>query len=90
MATIGARIISSLYNYLLNARVVFKKSNKSSLIKYGMLCVIQMLISAFLVNIFSKSIKINVVIIKIVVDAFIFLINFIIQRELIFKNEKKK
>ena len=90
VATIVARIISSFYNYLLNVRVVFKKSNKSSLVKYGILCVVQMLISGFLVNTFAKSLKINVVVIKIIVDAFIFLVNFIIQREFVFKNEKEK
>lgn len=88
-ATILARIISGLYNYFINAKLVFKKSNETSFIKYALLCVIQMFISGLLVNHLASIIKIKAVLIKIVVDLIIFVINFIIQREVIFKNETK-
>ncbi|MBE6155841.1 MAG: glycosyltransferase [Firmicutes bacterium] len=89
LATIVARITSSVYNYLVNANVVFKNKNKTSFIKYAVLCVVQMFVSGFasqyLAKIFSK---VNVIIIKLIVDIFIFIANFIIQREFIFVGKK--
>ena len=90
-ATIIARIISSIYNYLMNANMVFQNKNKSSFIKYVILCVIQMFVSGYASQILAKLFtNINVVIIKLIVDMIIFVINFVIQREFIFvgKNEK--
>lgn len=91
LATIIARVISSVYNYLINANMVFKNKNKSSFIKYVILCVIQMFVSGLAVEYLAKVIKINAVLIKLVVDALIFVVNFVIQREFIFVggNEKK-
>ncbi len=91
LATIFARIISSLVNYMFNARMVFKKQNKSSIYKYFLLVIVQMLVSAFTVNYLFKLLPINTVVIKLIVDIIIFIVNFVIQREFIFirgKNEK--
>lgn len=88
--TVFARIISSVYNYLVNKHFVFKNFTKNSFIKYYLLVTCQMFISAFLVS------KINIifvvvspVIIKFFVDLIIFITNFIIQREWVFKSKKK-
>lgn len=85
VSTIIARILSSLYNYFINAKLVFKKMNKWSIIKYFLLVFIQMWVSAFVVSWICKLIPINPVLLKMIVDAFIFIVNFIIQREFIFK-----
>jgi len=89
ISTILARIISSIYNFIINSKLVFKNKNKTSLIKYFILVIVQMFISAFIVSEIFNVFKINATAIKIVVDAIIFIINFIIQREIIFKNNKK-
>ena len=86
IATIFARVLSSLYNFLVNSKLVFKKMNKYSFIKYVILVLFQMLVSALAVNYLNHILDINVLIIKIVIDSIIFIINFIIQREWIFKN----
>ena len=88
LATILARTISSIFNYILNRNVVFKStSNKyKSLIEYFMLVIIQMLVSAYAVDILYKIIKHSPTIIKIVVDSIIFIINYLIQKYMIFKN----
>lgn len=91
IATIIARIISSVYNYLMNANMVFKNKNKSSFIKYVILCIVQMFVSGLSSQFLAKIFKnISVVVIKLIVDLVIFMINFVIQREFIFvgKNEK--
>lgn len=86
IATILARIISSYYNYLINSKLVFKKMNKASIIKYFILVVIQMCVSGLFVSLLAKSLVINTTLIKVMVDTIIFLVNFIIQREWVFKN----
>lgn len=87
LSTIIARIISSVYNYIINSKMVFKKANKLSLIKYIILVVIQMFASAYIVKFFSLIIKINTTLIKIVVDAIIFIVNYYIQKKFIFRSK---
>jgi glycosyltransferase involved in cell wall biosynthesis len=85
-ATVCARILSSLYNFAVNSKLVFRKMNRASLIKYFILVVIQMLVSAFAVNELLNWLGGNAVLLKILVDVIIFFVNFVIQREFIFKN----
>ena len=88
LATISARIISSLYNFKINAKIVFKNMTKSSYIKYAMLVLIQMFVSAFGVTYFSRRIGIDLTGIKVLVDMIIFMVNFVVQREFVFKKNK--
>lgn len=90
IATVVARIISSLCNFKINAKMVFKNMNKTSLIKYIILVILQMIVSAVTVDYFSKFVPINVTVIKIVVDLIIFIVNFIVQREFVFKQKINK
>ena len=90
-----ARIISSFINYLLNKEKVFKsdESVSNTIIKYYILVVIQMFVSALLVTNFQKIFKINATFIKIPVEFFLFVCNYLIQKILIFKrgqNENNK
>ena len=85
ISTILARIVSSLYNYLINSKLVFKKMNKYSLFKYFFLVIIMMFVSGLTVDYLVELIKWNATLVKIIVDAIIFVINFIVQREFIFK-----
>lgn len=85
ICTTLARIISSIYNYFINSRVVFKNKDKKTIIGYFILVVVQMIISATLVSLIDKYISIATGIIKLVVDIVIFVVNYIIQKEVIFK-----
>ena len=87
IATILARIISSFINYLLNKDKVFKSNEKNSktIVKYYILVVVQMLVSAFAVDNLYKLIQINATIIKIPVEFILFVCNYLIQKILIFK-----
>ena len=90
-ATICARVLSSMYNFLVNSNVVFKNRNSSSLIKYACLCVIQMFVSGLAVEYIVKLTHISSMVIKLIVDIILFIVNFVIQRTFIFvgdKNEK--
>jgi putative flippase GtrA len=92
LSTILARIISSFINYLLNKEKVFKSKEKvlTTIIKYYILVVIQMLVSGFVVNNLFKLLKINATIIKVPVDLILFVCNYLIQKILIFKKGKKE
>lgn len=86
VATIIARVISSFYNYLINARIVFKNYTKTSILKYYALVIIQMFASALFVSLFSSIFKsISSTIIKVCVDIIIFIVNYIVQKEVVFK-----
>ena len=90
IATIIARVISSFINYLLNNGVVFKSDEKKlkTIVKYYILVVIQMFISAFLVDKLYDLININATFIKISVELFLFICNYLIQKIFIFKRGK--
>ena len=92
-STIFARIISSVINYLLNRNRVFKKNDdkkidKFTFVKYFLLVIIQMLVSAHSVNYLYSALNINESIIKIIVDGLLCIINFFIQKKLIFSEFK--
>lgn len=92
LATVFARVISSLFNYSVNRKVVFRSSSRNSFVKYYVLCVAQMLVSAALVAGLSSLCmagKFGKLVIKLVVDTCLFFISFGIQREWVFKKKKQ-
>ncbi len=91
MATISARVISSIANFMINKNTVFKlKENSASIaIKYYVLCAIQMLLSGIGVSYLYQLVTVNEVILKLIVDIILFLLSFQIQREWVFKYENK-
>lgn len=88
-ATVCARVISAVYNFLLNYRVVFKsKGNLAAAAgKYGLLAICQMMCSAFLVNALFGLIGGTEVFIKMPVDVFLFFASFVIQREFVYRKK---
>ena len=84
-ATILARIVSSIYNYIINSNLIFKNMSIPTLIKYYMLVVFMMLVSGCFVTYLYNLLRLPVIIIKIIVDAIIWVINLVIQREFVFK-----
>lgn len=88
-ATVGARVISAVYNFLINYRVVFKSKGNLAVTagKYGLLAVCQMMCSAFLVNGLHGLIGGTEVLIKMPVDVFLFFASFVIQREFVYRRK---
>ena len=91
LATIFARICSSICNYLINKNRVFNNKSSqrkiieySTFIKYYILVFIQMIISGLGVTILYNIIKIDEIFIKVFVDIIIFIINYFIQKKFIF------
>jgi len=90
IATIIARIISSFINYLLNKEKVFKsdESKLKTILKYYSLVIIQMFISAFLVDNLYSLLEFNATFIKIPIEFTLFICNYLIQKLIIFKKAK--
>ena len=94
IATAGARIVSSLFNYMFNRKAVFESDEpvSRSMPKYYALCICQAGVSYGLVNLISYVLKTRDVLtslIKIAVDILLFLLSFQIQRRWVFKGTKK-
>lgn len=89
-ATLGARILSSLTNYAINKNGVFKSKGhfRKTLVKYYLLCIVQLCVSAGLVYGFHNLTGLHETPIKIVVDILLFFVSFQIQREWVFKRKR--
>ncbi len=88
-AAILARVISSLVNYFLNAKVVFEgKTTRTSLVRYYILAVGMIAVSSGLVflleNLLSISSPALSTLIKIVIDTLLFFLSFRIQHRWVF------
>lgn len=93
IATVIARVISSLFNYSFNRQAVFKDKGNigTSIVRYYILCVIQMLVSYGLVWTVTYRLSLGgvlTVVAKAVIDTVLFLISFQIQRRWVFKQMK--
>ena len=94
IAGAASRIISSICNYIINRKIVFKAVDnvRKTAIRYYILAACQMLVSILLVNVFADRI-LSVAglwhtVIKCVVDGCLFVFSYGIQRKWVFKNKK--
>ncbi len=95
IATAGARIVSSLFNYAMNRRAVFVSDApvSKSMPKYYLLCVVQAAASYGLVYAFSRIFAAGegmTSLIKAIVDLGLFIISFQIQRRWVFANNSEE
>ena len=92
IATVGARIISAVYNYLINYKFVFKSraSKTTSLAKYALLAVIQMGLSAGIVSLFVRIFPGCIeTVVKAIVDTILFLLSYAVQQRFVFSSKNK-
>lgn len=95
IATVGARIVSSLFNYTFNRNAVFKSGSnvKTSMIRYYILCVAQLGVSYILVYVTTYLLSLGevlTVLSKALIDTILFLISFQIQRRWVFKAKQRR
>lgn len=84
VATVVARIVSACCNYMLNRHQVFGQGSRKSPVKYMILCVLQMCMSAALVAAIYGMVGSGATLIKIVVDVCLFFLSYKVQREWVF------
>lgn len=92
-ASLVARAVSSVVNYVLNAKLVFQDNvNKASFVKYYILVVVQIGISALCVFLLENTFKILSpalsTLLKILVDTILFFFSFRIQHSFVFDSKK--
>ena len=93
MATVSARVISAIYNYLINYKFVFKSraSKGSSLTKYALLAIIQMCVSAGVVSLIAFLFHLQTTtLVKAIVDTLLFFLSYTVQQKLVFRSSKSK
>jgi len=90
IATVISRVLSSLVNYAINHRVVFNNAGHQTMVKYGCLFIVQMLISGFCTDLLTTLLPATSggfipTLAKMIVDFILFMISYQIQRDFIFK-----
>lgn len=88
LSNIIARFMSASVNFTLNRRYVFKSKDKikKELIRYCILAGFILTINTILMKIFAYYLGINRYLVKVVVEIFMFVINYLIQKIYIFGN----
>lgn len=85
LASLFARALSSLINYLLNRDLVFKSNQTYSFIKYYLLVICQLFLSATLVYLVHSVFNWHGVVgVKVTVDSFLFILSYFVQKNYIF------
>lgn len=84
----AARVLSSIFNYQMNRRYVFKAGRtQGSGLRYAALCAATLLLSAALTNFFHLVIGIDRTPVKIVVDTLLYFANYRIQKAWVFRQK---
>lgn len=91
-ATLGARLVSSLFNFLTNKNQVFQYKERSvpALTRYYAICLVVLAGSAFGVYFLHSWFKISEVALKIPVDLLLFVLSFQVERNWVFGQKDKK
>lgn len=86
----AARFFSAVLNYYLNCRLVFGgKPTVSNFVGYTLLALISLTIGSFAVGLFA-SMGMNKVLAKLLIDSALFLFNYAMQKNVIFRAEKRE
>lgn len=87
VSSYSARGISIVVNFFLNKNKVFKISDNDyrTLIKYLILCFIQITLSAYGMKLLHCLMAIDWIVLKIIVDTILFMSSFHVQRKWVFK-----
>ena len=94
LAFIIARVISASFNYIINRKVVFGGDcPASAVVKYTALALIVMALGSgimFATGKFFDEASAIPVVIKAVYDIIMYFVNYVIQRDFVFKVKKKE
>jgi len=90
--TVGARVCSSMVNYLVNKQLVFKdqKPNKNSFIRYYILVMLLLLLNILAIKLFQQVLHAPVLLSKLLADVSIYCISYLVQRDVVFQSRTRK
>lgn len=88
-SVVVARILSGTFNFLMCKQMIFKSNGKAlhEAMKYIALAIFALLLSYLLIIGMVTALHINVYLSKIIADICVFLLNFVVQRLLIFHKQ---
>lgn len=90
-ATVVARITSALFNYKVNQQYVFRaKRSKRSMLRYVLLVIAVMFLSASLVSALNVLLGMHRTLAKVIVDSVLFFINYRVSKSWVFAHELEK
>lgn len=87
LSVVGARVISSIFNYLLNKNIVFKAKKQnflSSAVKYYGLVAVIMICNYSLIYIFTDILSLNLLTAKVLTELILFFASYYTQKKYIF------
>lgn len=88
-ANVGARAASAGYNYMMNCHVVFhKKETMKTAMEYLLLAGIILIFNNIILQMLVFRLNIEVHIAKVMTEIFLFLMSWLFQKEIIFKNKE--
>ena len=87
LSNIVARIVSSLVNYNINKKVVFKGKSNNSFIKYYLLVIFILVLNTVVLTILSSFL--NIAVAKLLTELILFTVSLSVQRKFIFKGSDK-
>ena len=84
-----ARVASSLFNFMVNKRFVFQaKQVNGAVVRYALLAVFSLSVSALLTNLLFNALRINKSVIKALLDTVLYFFNYRVQKAWVFKLRK--
>ncbi|MBO7677799.1 MAG: GtrA family protein [Erysipelotrichaceae bacterium] len=89
IATIIAKAVSSFTNFLLNKNGIFDSQDRTAIIRYYIMIMVHMFISAKAISFLYELTKIDSSIIKMFVDLLLFFAGYNIQKLWVFPNKNK-
>ena len=89
ISVLGARAISSLFNFFLNRKVVFQSECNIllSIFKYYLLVIAVLIANYLLLTLLTLHFSLNIVLSKILVEIILFIANYFISKFMIFKSK---
>lgn len=89
LASVGARLCSSLYNYSMNKKFVFENQHsvKQSIFKYYLLMICEITVSTVAVFLIYRLTFLPEILVKVMVDSAIFIVSFFAQKYIVFRSE---
>lgn len=87
LAYVCARLISGTANYLLNSKLVFKQGGAKTALKYFLTAVLVATTGSLFTGLFKELFRLPSVLCKILIDLPLFVVNFYLQREFVFRKK---
>lgn len=89
-SSLTSRVISSLFNYLMNLKLVFKGKSRLSIIKYYILALLQITASSLILQTSLSLLSVNPTVIKAIIDTILGILSYFVQNKWVFADSKTR